>query len=78
MTVNPDFLTRFLGSAALAVVMAGLAPSVLAQDVRIVQPGAPGDAAKELTAEEAGPDGLGRRKPDLNSVGPARNGPTKA
>ncbi|MDH4072247.1 MAG: DUF305 domain-containing protein, partial [Gammaproteobacteria bacterium] len=53
MNANTDSITRpwfrvFVGTAILATAAAGLA-----QEVTIVQPGAPGQAARDLTAEEA-------------------------
>ncbi|MEQ8405465.1 MAG: DUF305 domain-containing protein [Oceanicaulis sp.] len=49
------FNTRFLTGAAAAAVSAGLActHAAYAQDAPIVQPGAPGEAARSLSAEEA-------------------------
>ena len=53
MTTTPDFLIRLITRACLGVTLLGLATVGIAQDVPIVQPGAPGDPARELSAEEA-------------------------
>ena len=53
MTAIPDFLIRLITRACLGVILFGLASVGMAQDVPIVQPGAPGDPGRELSAEEA-------------------------
>ncbi len=53
MIATPDFLNRLVRCACLGVFLLGLAAVGIAQDVPIVQPGAPGDPGRELTAEEA-------------------------
>ena len=53
MTATPDFRIRLLTRACLGVFLFGLASVGIAQDVPIVQPGAPGDPGRELSAEEA-------------------------
>ena len=45
--------TTFFARAALAALLAGAAPAALAQGAPIVQPGAPGQPSKVLTAEQA-------------------------
>ncbi len=52
MTVTTDFLIRLLQRASLSVVLLGQA-TVGAAQVPIIQPGAPGESARELSAEEA-------------------------
>ena len=51
MTANPDSNLRLLRRACFGVILLGQA--AMAQEVPIIQPGAPGDAARELSAEEA-------------------------
>ncbi len=46
-------LVRLIRGATLGVFLLCQATSLMAQDVPIIQPGAPGDAARELSAEEA-------------------------
>ncbi len=53
MTATPDFLIRLVRCASLSVILFSLASVGMAQDVPIVQPGAPGEPARELSAEEA-------------------------
>ena len=56
MTATPDSLIRLmrlLRCASLSVILLGLATVGTAQEVPIIQPGAPGDSARELSAEEA-------------------------
>ena len=53
MTAIPDFLIRLFRCSCLGVFLSGLAAVGIAQDVPIVQPGAPGDPGRELSAEEA-------------------------
>ena len=53
MTATLDYLIRLLRCACVGVILLGLATVGLAQEVPIVQPGAPGDPARELSAEEA-------------------------
>ena len=52
MTATPDFLIRSITRACLGLILLGLATVGMAQ-APIIQPGAPGDAARELSAEEA-------------------------
>ena len=52
MTAIPDFLIRLLTRSYLGAILFGLATVGMAQDVPIVQPGAPGDPVRELSAEE--------------------------
>ncbi len=51
LTATSDSLIRLLHSACLGVILLGQATIGMAQ-VPIIQPGAPGDAARELSAEE--------------------------
>ena len=53
MTAISDALIRLLRYACLGVILLGLSTVSMAQDVPIIQPGAPGDSARELSAEEA-------------------------
>ena len=54
MTATPDFLIRLIRCAALSVILLlGQTTVAMSQDVPIIQPGAPGEAARELSAEEA-------------------------
>ena len=53
MTATPDSLIRLLRCACAGVIFLVPATVGMAQDVPIIQPGAPGDAARELSAEEA-------------------------
>ncbi len=52
MTTNPDFLTRLISSACMAVILLSHSAASFAQ-ARIIQPGAPGQPVRELSAEEA-------------------------
>ncbi|MCP3961186.1 MAG: DUF305 domain-containing protein [bacterium] len=52
LTTTHDFLTRQLRCACLGVILLGLANAGVAQ-VPIIQPGAPGEPARELSADEA-------------------------
>lgn len=52
MTVSTDFLIRFLRCAPLSLLLLGQATVGMAQ-APIIQPGAPGESARELSAEEA-------------------------
>ncbi len=52
MTATPDFLIRLFRCACLSAILLGHATIGMAQ-APIVQPGAPGDPARELSAEEA-------------------------
>ena len=52
MTANSKTIARFIACACLGATLAGHSSSVLAQ-ARIIQPGAPGEAARELSAEDA-------------------------
>ncbi len=53
MTATLDYLIRLLRCTCVGVILLGQATVGLAQEVPIVQPGAPGDPARELSAEEA-------------------------
>ena len=53
MTANPDSSIRLPRRALFGVILLGLAAVGVAQEVPIIQPGAPGDTARELSAEEA-------------------------
>ena len=53
MTAISDSLIRLLRYACLGVILLGLSTVLMAQDVPIIQPGAPGDSVRELSAEEA-------------------------
>ena len=64
MTTTPDFLIRLITRACLGVILFGLASVGIAQDVPIVQPGAPGDPGRELSAEEAIEIAVTRYSPD--------------
>jgi len=53
MTALRDSLNQLLRYASVSAILLVHATTALAQDALIIQPGAPGDAARELTAEEA-------------------------
>jgi len=53
LTAIPDSIIRLLRRASLSLILLGQATVGMAQEVPIIQPGAPGDAARELSAEEA-------------------------
>lgn len=53
MTITSHTLVRNLAFGSLTVMMTSLASVSLAQDAPIVQPGAPGQSARTLTADEA-------------------------
>ena len=53
MTAIPDFQIRFLTRTCFGVILFCLATVGMAQEVPIIQPGAPGESARELSAEEA-------------------------
>ena len=53
MFVSPYSLTELFRSASIGAMLLAIASAAMAQDVPIIQPGAPGDAARELTAEQA-------------------------
>ncbi|MDA0993735.1 MAG: DUF305 domain-containing protein [Proteobacteria bacterium] len=53
MTVFPDLLTRLFTRACITTLLIGGAAIGLAQEAPIVQPGAPGESARDLSAEEA-------------------------
>ena len=53
MTVTRDFLNQLLRYASVSVIFLLHATASMAQDAPIIQPGAPGDSARELSAEEA-------------------------
>ena len=52
MTATPDYLTRLLRCTFIGVILLGMATASMAQ-APIIQPGAPGDSARELSADEA-------------------------
>ena len=52
MSVSPYSLTELFRSASIGAILLAIASAGMAQDVPIIQPGAPGDAARELTAEQ--------------------------
>ena len=53
MSSNTDTFVRMLVRLILGATLTGVAAIAAAQDVPIVQPGAPGEAARNLSAEEA-------------------------
>ena len=53
MTASTDSFIRLFRGATSVVFLLGYAAITMAQEVPIIQPGAPGDAARELSAEEA-------------------------
>ena len=53
MTATPDFLIRLYRCAFFSVILLGQTTVAMSQDVPIIQPGAPGDSVRELSAEEA-------------------------
>ena len=53
MTATPDFLNRLFLYASLSVILLGHATAGTAQEAPIVQPGAPGKPARNLSADEA-------------------------
>ena len=53
MTAPHDFLVRNSTNSFLSLIFLGLSFSSWGQDVPIVQPGAPGQASRDLSAEEA-------------------------
>ena len=53
MTATRDSLIRPFRCACLGVILLGLSTVSMAQNVPIIQPGAPGESARELSAEEA-------------------------
>ena len=53
MSVFPEFQVRLLSRATLGALLLGLFTTVSAQDVPIVLPGAPGEASRDLSADEA-------------------------
>ena len=53
MTATRDSLIRPFRCACLGVILLGLSTVSMAQDVPIIQPGAPGEPTRELSAEEA-------------------------
>ena len=64
MNAIPDFLIRLPTRSCLGAILFGLATVGMAQDVPIVQPGAPGDPVRELSAEEAIEIAVTRYSPD--------------
>ena len=52
MTATPACLTRLISCACLGVILLGYGADSLAQ-ARIIQPGAPGESVRELSAEDA-------------------------
>ena len=63
VTVASDYLFRLLQRACAGVLLLGMAASATAQ-APIVQPGAPGETARELTAEEATDIAVTSHSPD--------------
>jgi uncharacterized protein (DUF305 family) len=53
MSVSPYSLTELFRCASVSAILLAIASASLAQDAPIIQPGAPGDSARELSAEEA-------------------------
>jgi len=53
LTASTDFFIRLFRGATSVVFLLGYAAITMAQEVPIIQPGAPGDSARELSAEEA-------------------------
>ena len=53
MTATPNFMIRLFRCASLCVILLGQTTVAISQDVPIIQPGAPGESARELSAEEA-------------------------
>ncbi len=53
MTATTESLVRLISRALPGVILLGYATFGMAQEVPIVQPGAPGEAARDLSAEEA-------------------------
>ena len=53
MSVSLYSPTELFRSASIGAMLLAIASAGMAQDVPIIQPGAPGDAARELTAEQA-------------------------
>ena len=53
LTAPHDFLVRNSTNSFLSLIFLGLSFSSWGQDVPIVQPGAPGQASRDLSAEEA-------------------------
>jgi len=53
MPVSPYTLTNLFRCASFGAMLLTIASASLAQDAPIIQPGAPGEATRELSAEEA-------------------------
>jgi len=53
LTASTDSFIRLFRGATSVVFLLGYAAITMAQEVPIIQPGAPGDSARELSAEEA-------------------------
>ncbi|MDH3441436.1 MAG: DUF305 domain-containing protein, partial [Gammaproteobacteria bacterium] len=53
MSATPDSFISLTARAAFGLITLGFVALATAQDVPIVQPGAPGESARDLTAEEA-------------------------
>jgi uncharacterized protein (DUF305 family) len=53
LTASTDSFIRLFRGATSVVFLLGYATITMAQEVPIIQPGAPGDSARELSAEEA-------------------------
>ena len=53
MIIRLDARSKFLSHICLSLVLLGQSGLSLAQDVPIIQPGAPGKSAKQLSAAEA-------------------------
>ncbi|MYJ95260.1 MAG: DUF305 domain-containing protein [Proteobacteria bacterium] len=63
VNIAPDYLLRLLQRAFAGVLLLGMATAATAQ-APIVQPGAPGESARELTAEEAANIAVMSHSPD--------------
>lgn len=50
---NRQFRDHLLGTLAVSALLLGLSPAALGQEAPIVQPGAPGQASRDLSADEA-------------------------
>jgi len=63
LNATPDFLTRLLRCVCLSLILFGQATVAMAQ-APIIQPGAPGEPVRELSAEEAIDIAITRYSPD--------------
>jgi len=53
LIARPDFLNQLLRNASVCVILLVHTTACIAEDVPIIQPGAPGESARELSAAEA-------------------------